>query len=161
MKISLIQRISIVIAILALNILSGCTKEMGAALGSAAGSIGSSYLPGAAVPVGGAVEMMGGHFGGLVGERIAQYLDDAEKKQAEKAALDALNSQSTGAGSTQTWSSKTNSGVTGGSTIVAEDKSNDGRVCRTQRNFINVRGKDIEQTDRLCRDPKSGAWAQA
>lgn len=161
MNISLTQRIFILIAVAALNLLSGCTKEMGAALGSAAGSIGSSYLPVAAVPVGSAVEMMGGHIGGLVGERIAQYLDEAERKQAEKAALDALNSQTTGAGSTQTWTSKTNNGVSGGSTIVAEDKSNDGRICRTQRNFINVRGKDIEQTDRLCRDPKSGAWVQA
>lgn len=161
MKIFSIARISIVTSVLITGLLGGCTKEMGAALGSAAGSIGSSYLPVAAVPVGGAVEMMGGHLGGLVGERIAQYLDDAERKQAEKAALDALNSQTTGSGSTQTWTSKTNSGISGGSTIVAEDKSTDGRVCRTQRNFINVRGKDIEQTDRLCRDPKSGAWVQA
>ena len=161
MKIYLIQRLSMIIGIFALSLLSGCTKEMGAALGSAAGSIGSSYLPVAAIPVGSAVEMMGGQIGGLVGERIAQYLDAAEKKQAEKAALDALNSQTTGAKSTQTWTSKTNNGVSGGSTIVAEDQSTDGRVCRTQRNFINVRGKDIEQTDRLCRDPKSGAWVQA
>jgi surface antigen len=160
-KTSLIQRTSIVILALGLNGLTGCTKEMGAALGSAAGSIGSSYLPVAAIPVGGAVEMMGEQVGGLVGEQIARYLDEAERKQAEKAALDALNSRTTGAGSTQTWTSKTNSGVSGGSTIVAEDKANDGRVCRTQRNFINVRGKDIEQTDRLCRDPKSGAWIQA
>ncbi|MEY4684443.1 MAG: hypothetical protein RLZ25_902 [Pseudomonadota bacterium] len=161
MKIYNIQRISITTSVIALCFFGGCTKEMGAALGSAAGSIGTSYLPAAAVPVGDAVEMMSGQIGGLVGDRIAQFLDAAEKKQAEKAALDALNSQTTGDGSTRTWASKTNSGISGGSTIVAEDKSQDGRVCRTQRNFINVRGKDIEQTDRLCRDPNSGAWVQA
>jgi len=134
---------------------------MGAALGSAAGVIGSSYLPAGAVPVGSAVQVMGNQIGGLVGEQIAQYLDAAERKQAEKAALDSLNNQSTGRGSTQSWTSKTNNGVSGGSTIIAEENANDGRVCRTQRNFINIRGKDIEETDRLCRDPQSGAWIKA
>ena len=161
MKFPTIQKVLTTFFLLGLGLLGGCNKEMGAALGSAAGSIGSSYLPVGAVPVGGAVQMMGNQIGGLVGEQIAQYLDAAERKQAEKAALDSLNSKSTGSGSTQSWTSKTNSGVSGGSTIVSEENAHDGRVCRTQRNFINVRGKDIEETDRLCRDPQSGAWIKA
>ncbi|NBS16519.1 MAG: hypothetical protein EBT06_05710 [Gammaproteobacteria bacterium] len=158
MKFPSIQKILTSSFVLSLVLLGGCNKEMGAALGSAAGVIGSSYLPAGAVPVGSAVQVMGNQIGGLVGEQIAQYLDAAERKQAEKAALDSLNSKSTGSGSTQSWTSRTNNGISGGSTIIAQDNASDGRVCRIQRNFINVRGKDIEETDRLCRDPQSGAW---
>ena len=137
----------------------GCNKEMGAQLGQLAGNVGGSYLSRTGIPGTGSISDVTGSMGGLVGEEIAQYLDARERQQAEAAAREAVNSNAVGAGSTRTWSSQTNPGVSGGSTVIAQNSGADGRECRTQRNYVNVKGKDVEQTETLCRDPKTGVWA--
>jgi hypothetical protein len=43
--------------------------------------------------------------------------------------------------------------------VIGQSTAPDGRECRTQRNYVNIKGKDVEQTEVLCRDPKTGVWA--
>lgn len=138
---------------------AGCNKELGGKLGQLAGNVGGSYLSRTGVPGIGSISDVTTTMGGLVGEEIATYLDAGERRQAEAAARDAINSNAVGAGSTRTWNSQTNPGVSGGSTVIARTAGADGEECRTQRNFVNVKGKDVEQTETLCRDPKTGVWA--
>ena len=138
---------------------SGCNKELGGQLGQIAGNIGGSYLSRTGIPGTESISDVTSNMGGLIGEEIARYLDARERQQAEAAARQAINSNAVGPGSTRTWSSQTNPGVSGGSTVIAQSTGADGRECRTQRNFVNVKGKDVEQTETLCRDPKTGVWA--
>ncbi|WP_139559609.1 hypothetical protein [Methylotetracoccus oryzae] len=140
-------------------ITTGCTKEMGNQLGQFAGNVGGSYLSQTGIPGTQSVGDLTTNIGGLIGEEIAKYLDERERLQAEAAAREAINSNKVGPGSTRTWSSQSNPGVSGGSTVIAQSSGADGRECRTQRNFVNVKGKDVEQTETLCRDPKTGTWS--
>lgn len=138
---------------------SGCNKVVGGKLGSALGQVGDSYLAKAGLPASSGLGDVTTEMGGILGEKIGQYLDASERKQAEAAAQNSIGSGAVGPGSTRTWKSQTNSDVSGGSTVLSQNTGTDGRECRTQRNYVNVKGKDVEQTETLCRDPKTGAWA--
>lgn len=140
------------------GLLSGCNKAVGGKLGSALGRVGDSYLHQAGVPVDIGLEGVTTEMGGIVGEKIGQYLDASERRQAEAAARDSVGSGEVGPKSTRTWKSQTHSDVSGGSTVVGQTVGADGRECRTQRNYVNIKGKDVEQTETLCRDPRTGAW---
>ncbi len=151
---------SIFVALVCLApLLGACNKAVGGKFGTALGRVGESALNKAGFQTSGAIQEMTAEMGGLVGEEITAYLNDAERKQATSAAADSLNSNTVGPGSTRTWTSQTNSGVAGGSTVIAQSAGADGRECRTQRNFVNVKGKDVEQTETLCRDPRTGVWS--
>lgn len=139
--------------------LPGCNKTVGSKLGSTLGQVGDSYLSQAGLSSNGALSDMTTEVGGILGENIQKYLDASERKQAEAAARSAIESGAVGNNSTRTWKSQTNSGVSGGSTVLAKSVDASGRECRTQRNFVNVKGKDVEQTETLCRDPKTGTWS--
>jgi surface antigen len=149
------------IAVIAVTgmLVTGCNKELGGQLGQLAGNVGGSYLSRTGIPGTESISDVTTTVGSLVGEEIAKYLDERERLQAETAARDAINSNAVGPGSTRTWSSQTNPGVSGGSTVIAQNTAANGRECRTQRNFVNVKGKDVEQTETLCRGPKTGVWA--
>lgn len=140
---------------------SGCDKTAGGKLGAAIGQIGGSYLSRAGVPDTGLIADVSEQMGGYIGEEIAKYLTAEERRQAEDAARSSIESKTVGPQSTRTWSSQTNPDVSGGSTVIAQKVGADGRECRTQRNYVNVKGKDVEQTETLCRDPKSGTWVVA
>jgi surface antigen len=149
--------IMLAVAVTALSA-GGCDKTVGGKLGATLGQIGGSYVSRAGIPDNGVVAAMTEQMGGIIGEEIAKYLNPEERKQAEGAAESSINSDVVGPKSTRTWSSQTNPDVSGGSTVLASKVGADGRECRTQRNYVNVKGKDVEQTETLCRDPKSGAW---
>lgn len=141
------------------TIATGCNKVVGSQVGSALGTVGDSYLSKAGLSSNGALSSMTTEVGGILGAEIEKYLDAAERKQAEAAANASIESGTIGAKSTRTWKSQTNSDVSGGSTVLTKTVGADGRECRTQRNYVNVKGKDVEQTETLCRDPQTGAWA--
>jgi surface antigen len=140
-------------------LMTGCNKDLGNQLGQVAGNVGGSYLSQTGIPGTQSIGDLTTNIGGLIGEEIAKYLDERERVQAEAAAREAINSNKVGPDSTRTWSSQSNTGVSGGSTVIARNNGSDGRECRTQRNFVNVKGKDVEQTETLCRDPKTGTWS--
>lgn len=153
-----IKRLLVALLSVATTLAGGCNKVAGGKLGSAIGQVGDSYLSRTGIPAAGAIGNVATEVGGILGEEIGKYLDPAERRQAETAAQASIGSGAVGPGSTRTWKSQTNTDVSGGSTVIAQNVGTDGRECRTQRNYVNVKGKDVEQTETLCRDPASGAW---
>lgn len=149
----------LITGVLAGGLLAGCTEDLGKQIGTAVGDVGGSLLARADVPYSGTIGGMSTVVGALIGAEIARYLNAQERVQAETAARESLSSGTVGSSSTRTWVSKTNPEVSGGSTVIARKVNADGRECRVQRNFANVKGKDVEQSETLCRDPNTGAWA--
>ena len=137
---------------------AACTPEIGGQVGSALGTVGGSYITRSGIAGSSQLSGLATVVGTLIGSEIAKHLNKQERAQAEQAARESLGSETVGSGSTRTWTSTTNPEVSGGSTIVAERKGVDGKTCRNQRNFVNVKGKDVEQNETLCRDPSTGAW---
>ncbi len=138
---------------------SGCNSTIGGQFGTAAGRMADQYLYKAGVPMGGSITALTTTIGASLGDEINSYLTESERQRATAAARASLNSNSVGQNSTRTWSSS-NSGTSGGSTVIDQQVASDGKQCRTQRNFINVGGKDVTSTATLCRDPNTGVWAK-
>lgn len=88
----------------------------------------------------------------LINSNVRTFLSDAiacalTGKEAEKAAASTNTALNQGVGGSSTWNSDERKGVTGTTTVIAENKGKAGRTCRTARTIIIVDGeeKSVEQ----------------
>lgn len=68
--------------------------------------------------------------------------------------------QASSSGWSSAWRSDHNQGVRGNSSVVAVSQNADGRECRSVQEVAYVKGEEVKQTTRYCKDA-SGRWAQA
>ena len=95
---------------------------------------------------------MGSVGSALINTNVRSFLSDAiacalTGKEAEKAAASTNTALNQGVGGSTTWNSDERKGVTGTTTVIAENKGTAGRTCRTARTIIIVDGeeKSVEQ----------------
>ncbi|MDD5273159.1 MAG: glycine zipper 2TM domain-containing protein [Methylovulum sp.] len=146
--------------------LNGCANNgtAGSQLGTLVGAGGGAYLGSTLGKKLGGTEgqiiggLVGGAVGGMIGQKIGQWLDPEEKKQASIATQRALDSEVVGSQSTTTWTSPTNPGNAGGTTITQQTQSPSAGVCKVAKSFATVKGKDVQVTETYCRDPQTGTW---
>jgi surface antigen len=120
---------------------------LGGAASSAAGRAGGVFYY---VPV--------STFTDTITASIACKLDPEEQKQAAEATLEATRSAEEDAtpevGSTAAWTSNTREAVSGTSTVVASnDSDNSGLHCITVTDVIIVSGEETRADKRMCRRP--------
>jgi outer membrane lipoprotein SlyB len=140
--------------------MAGCTSTNSAALGSSLGRLTGQVV---GSKVGGSTgtlvgQQLGAVSGALIGSAIAQYLNEEEQKQASMTVKKALDSDSVGPKSTQTWKSVTTQGTSGGTTVTSQTISPDGIVCKKADSYAKVKGKDVNEPETYCKDPKTGTW---
>lgn len=82
---------------------------------------------------------------------IACKLDPAEQVQAAAATEQVTRGETVGASAN--WTSETRSGVSGGSTVVAQSDEGGGRRCMNVTDFIIVDGEETRVTKRMCKEP--------
>lgn len=145
-------------AILALSLLTGCassggggiTKEQG---GTVLGALGGAAA-GAALSGGNWWAIGGGALvGGLVGNRIGNYLDERDQQQAYSTANYALDNNQDGQAAT--WSNPQNG--TGGYTTPTETYQTASGTCRTYQTGVTANGESQSGTGTACRQP-DGTW---
>ena len=117
----------------------------GGLLGNAIGHDQTSTLIGAGL---GAI---GGYF---VGSEIGRQLDQADQRRAAQATQQVLVSHKSGA--SRTWRNSS-TGVRGSSTVVAVEPKSSGGECRTVREVAYIKGEEVQQESRYCRN-SGGQW---
>ncbi len=110
----------------------------------------------------------GAVLGALLGNQIAQYLDERDRQAAAKATQDALNTPMPSNASGNNiqrpaiaWNSDHNPDVRGQTTIVNAGYDTAGRECRAAEEVAYVSGREIKEQVSYCRDQRSGAWMKA
>jgi surface antigen len=149
---------TVISAFLALSLLAGCTssgggvsKEQGGTVLGALGGAAAGYALGDgnwwAVGAGALV-------GGLVGNRVGNYLDERDRQQAYSTANYALDNNPDG--QTATWSNPQNN--TGGYTTPTDTyQTASGSTCRTYQTGVSANGENQSGTGTACRQP-DGTW---
>src|SRR5262245_6876286 len=149
---------TIISAFFALSALAGCAssgsgggysdEQIGTVLGALGGAaIGAAASDGNWWAIGG-----GALVGGLVGNRVGNYLDERDRQQAYSTADYALDHNKDG--QTATWSNPQNN--TGGYTTPTETyQTASGGTCRTYQTGVSAGG--LNQTGTACRQP-DGTW---
>jgi hypothetical protein len=97
---------------------------------------------------------------------IACKLDPEEQKQAAQATLDATRGEGDAAevavGSSASWTSGTRSDVSGTSTVIARNDSDEGGLqCIMVSDVIIVSGEETRADKRMCRKPPAARYALA
>lgn len=127
-------------------------RRLGGILGGVAGAFGG--------PVGGVAGVVTGYLpvGELLGEAIASMLDCDEQQKAAGATQQAVEQaeRGGGVGTTATWESTTRPGVTGTSTVTAQDDSG----CMTVTDVVIVDGEETRAPKRMCRRPPSNRFVR-
>ncbi len=126
-------------------------EETGGAAGALMGVlVGSMFGDG----VGQAVAMaVGGVAGGLAGRSIGRDLDDADRRQAQRAAFTAAN---TGTGDRIVWSSDENPGIGGYAVPASATEADDGELCKNVRSVYVLDGEEQSEMSRFCY--RNGRW---
>jgi surface antigen len=141
-------------ALLALALVAGCggiTKEQG---GTALGALGGGAA-GAALGDGNWWAIGAGALvGGVVGNRVGNYLDERDRQQAYSTANHALDNNADG--QTASWSNPQNN--TGGYTTPTETFQTSSGTCRTFQTGVSANGQEQSGTGTACRQP-DGTWA--
>lgn len=145
-------------ALLALSLVTGCassggggiTKEQG---GTALGALGGAAA-GAALGDGNWWAIGAGALvGGLVGNRVGNYLDERDRQQAYSTANYALDNNADG--QMATWSNPQNN--TGGYTTPTETYQTASGTCRTYQTGVIANGQEQSGTGTACRQA-DGTW---
>lgn len=86
---------------------------------------------------------------------IACMLNPAEREQAAAATNQAITQ---GVGSEVTWESASRPGVTGTTTVLAQNSQASGGACIDVRDVVIVNGEETEATKRMCRRPGQSGY---
>ena len=149
------HRIALALLLGASLLVSGCSnlthEETGGAAGAVMGVlVGSMFGSGAGKAVAMAV---GGVAGGLAGRSIGRDLDEADRREAQRAAFSAAN---TGTGDRIVWSSQENPGVRGYAVPAGKAEVTDGELCKDVRSVYVKDGVEKAEVSRFCY--RNGRW---
>ena len=131
-------------------------KKGGGFMKSIAGQVAGSALGRAGVPTG----VMGVSLPvtSLLTDAILSRLDCKEQVQAATATNEAVRG---GVGTTADWQSETRPGVSGSSTVVAQNARADGSSCMTVSDVIIVNGEETTVPKTMCRRPGASGYVLA
>jgi hypothetical protein len=131
-------------------------KKSGGMFGAIAGGIANSALGVAGVPTG--IGMLSLPVGSLLTDAIIKKLDCKEQVQAATATDNAVRG---GVGTTSTWESETRPGVSGSSTVVAQNSASGGGSCMQVNDVVIVNGEETTVSKRMCRAPGASGYTLA
>lgn len=131
-------------------------KTGGGMFGRIAGSIAGAALGRAGVPS--SVAGVSIPVGSLLSDAIISQLNCREQVQAATATTEATRG---GVGSSAGWTSDTRPGVSGSSTVVAQNARSDGASCMTVTDVIIVNGEETRAPKTMCRAPGASGYTLA
>jgi hypothetical protein len=131
-------------------------KKSGGMFGAIAGGIAGSALGGWGAPA--AVGLLALPVGSLLTDAILKKLDCKEQVQAATATDTAVRG---GVGTTSTWESETRPGVSGSSTVVAQNSASGGGSCMDVNDVVIVNGEETTVSKRMCRAPGASGYTLA
>ncbi|CAN5282170.1 hypothetical protein BH09PSE2_BH09PSE2_04300 [soil metagenome] len=142
---------------------SGVVAVSAGGVGALAGGLGAAKLAegkkGRGPSVGSQLAGVGGALaGGLLSSKLACLLTKGEQKQAESAAIQAVEG---GVGSRVAWQSVSRPDVSGRSAVTSETKAESGAVCRDVTTVVIVKGEETSIDQRLCRAAGSTSFVVA
>ena len=117
--------------------------------GAAAGGLLAAALHGGTAGIIGGV-LAGGLIGGAIGDRM----DAADRRDAQKAAQQAL--EKSPSGTAVAWNNP-DSGHSGTVTPVRTFQKNNGQYCREYQQTVTIGGKEDQAYGTACRQP-DGSW---
>lgn len=91
----------------------------------------------------------------LITDAIACRLDAKEQKQAAAATEEAVRG---GVGTKTSWTSSSREGVSGTSTVLAQNQTAGGGSCMDVNDVIIVNGEETTVSKRMCRAPGAGGY---
>ena len=130
-------------------------KKKSGMFGAIAGGIAGSVVGGWGAP---AVGMLAVPVGSLLTDAILKKLDCKEQVQAATATDNAVRG---GVGTTSTWESETRPGVSGSSTVVAQNSAAGGGSCMQVNDVVIVNGEETTVSKRMCRAPGASGYTLA
>jgi surface antigen len=143
-----------IVGILIALTLTGCeTTGPKTAVGGLGGAAAGGLL-GAALGGGSTGIAAGAILGGLVGGAIGNQLDAADRRAADRAAYQALETAPTGTGST--WRNP-DSGHYGTVTPTRTYQTAEGTYCREYQQTVTIGGEQHQSYGTACRQP-DGQW---
>src|SRR5687767_3520963 len=131
-------------------------KRGGGMFGAIAGGIANAALGRAGVPS--SVAGVSIPVGSLLSDAIISKLNCKEQVQAATATTEATRG---GVGSSAAWTSDTRPGVSGTSTVVAQNARSDGASCMTVTDVIIVNGEETRAPKTMCRAPGASGYTLA
>jgi len=131
-------------------------KKSGGMFGAIAGGIANSALGVAGVPTG--IGLLSLPVGSLLTDAILRKLDCKEQVQAATATDNAVRG---GVGTTSSWESETRAGVSGSSTVVAQNSAVSGGSCMQVNDVVIVNGEETTVSKRMCRAPGASGYTLA
>ena len=131
-------------------------KKKSGMFGAIAGGIAGSALGGWGAPA--AVGLLAYPVGSLLTDAIIKKLDCKEQVQAATATDNAVRG---GVGTTETWQSETRPGVSGSSTVVAQNSAAGGGSCMQVNDVVIVNGEETTVSKRMCRAPGASGYTLA
>lgn len=145
-------------AFLAMSLVTGCassggggiTKEQG---GTALGALGGAAIGAAASDGNWWAIGAGALVGGLVGNRVGNYLDERDQQQAYSTANYALNNNADG--QMASWSNPQNN--TSGYTTPTKTVETASGTCRSYQTGVSANGQTQSGTGTACRQA-DGTW---
>ena len=120
---------------------------------SVASTVASNALGRAGVP--GSVIGVSVPVSSLLTDAILKKLDCKEQVQAATATDTAVRG---GVGTTSTWNSETRPGVSGSSTVTAQNAGPGGGNCMTVNDVVIVDGEETRVSKRMCRQPGASGY---
>jgi surface antigen len=94
----------------------------------------------------------------LLTDAITSKLNCKEQVQAATATTEATRG---GVGTTSSWQSDTRPGVTGSSTVVAQNARSDGANCMAVNDVVIVDGEETTVSKTMCRAPGASGYTLA
>ena len=131
-------------------------KKRGGMFGAIAGGLANAALGRAGVPS--SVAGVSIPVGSLLSDAIISQLNCREQVQAATATTEATRG---GVGTSAGWTSDTRPGVSGSSTVVAQNARSDGASCMTVTDVIIVNGEETRAPKTMCRGPGASGYTLA
>lgn len=168
---------SIVMACVGVSLLGGCqngmnNEQQGTLLGAGGGAVLGATIGGLAGHNAGSAALggvLGALAGGITGNLIGRQLDERDRIIAAQATRQALmapvvyspnpNVAPRPPARPAVWHSN-HSGVSGSATVTAVQREASGGECRNVREVAVIKGEEVVQNSRYCRDP-AGEWRSA
>lgn len=126
----------------------GQNETQGTVVGTIAGDMIGSYIPGGSSVAGQLLKSQAGTIGSLVGRAIGASLDEEDRKRLAQATRAAIAS-----GERKSFSNK-ESGVSGKVTVTRSHVNASGQQCRTVKQEVVVKnGTTLSDTVSACKGP--------
>jgi len=134
----------------------GTNEKIGAATGTVIGAVVGSKIGGSFNDNTGKIlgASLGAIFGAILGKEIAKTLSEADLKQADETAQDAMETADTG--HTVTWSNP-DSGNSGTYKPTTDPRQVNGEDCRDFESTVVIDGEEQTAKGRACRQ-SDGSW---